>query len=71
MENLMNKKMPIGVMDAGMGWLTVVKELQKLLPGEDIIFYGEGKYQPYGNRSEDVILHKDRSDRVQHHFNSD
>lgn len=57
MEKLMNKKMPIGVMDAGMGGLTVVKELQKLLPGEDIIFYGEGKYQPYGNRSEDVILH--------------
>ena len=42
MENLMNKKMPIGVMDAGMGGLTVVKELQKLLPGEDIVFYGEG-----------------------------
>lgn len=52
----MNKKLPIGVMDAGMGGLTVVKELQKILPNEDIIFYGEGKYQPYGNRSEDVIL---------------
>lgn len=52
----MDKKLPIGVMDAGMGGLTVVKELQKILPNEDIIFYGEGKYQPYGNRSEEVIL---------------
>lgn len=47
---------PIGVLDAGFGGYTVVKELQQLLPQEDIIFYGDGKNQPYGNRSKRVIL---------------
>lgn len=49
-------KAPIGVMDAGLGGYTVVKELQRLLPKEDIIFLGDGKNQPYGNRSEKDIL---------------
>lgn len=54
---MINAKAPIGVMDAGLGGYTVVKELQKLLPREDIIFFGDGKNQPYGNRSEADILH--------------
>lgn len=52
----MNNKGPIGVMDAGWGGMTVVKELQKILPNEDIIFYGDGENQPYGNRPKDEIL---------------
>ena len=48
---------PIGVMDAGLGGFTVVKELQKILPHEDIIYFGDGKNQPYGNRTEEDILH--------------
>lgn len=51
---------PIGVLDAGFGGYTVVKELQALLPHEDIIFYGEGANQPYGNRSQAEILHLTR-----------
>ncbi|MEJ8728574.1 glutamate racemase [Flintibacter sp. HCN-6482] len=47
---------PIGVLDAGFGGYTVVKELQKILPNENIMFYGDGKNQPYGNRSKRVIL---------------
>lgn len=47
---------PIGVLDAGLGGYTVVKELQKLLPNENIVFLGDGKNQPYGNRSEEDIL---------------
>ena len=50
----------IGVMDAGLGGFTVVKELQKILPRENIIFYGDGKNQPYGNRTEADILHLTR-----------
>ncbi len=47
---------PIGVLDAGFGGYTVVKELQRILPQENIIFFGDGKNQPYGNRSKAVIL---------------
>ena len=47
---------PIGVMDAGFGGYTVIRELQKLLPCENIVFFGDGKNQPYGNRSREEIL---------------
>lgn len=57
---MLNALSPIGVMDAGLGGYTVVRELQKILPCEDIIYFGEGKYQPYGNRSREEILHLTR-----------
>lgn len=57
---MLDQSAPIGVMDAGLGGYTVVKELQQRLPKEDIIFYGDGKNQPYGNRSEEEILHLTR-----------
>ena len=46
---------PIGVMDSGIGGLTVVRQLQRLLPGEDIIFFGDSANCPYGNRTADDI----------------
>ncbi len=45
----------IGVIDSGVGGLTVVKELQKLLPQENIIYFGDNANVPYGNRSEEEI----------------
>ena len=50
----------IGIIDAGMGGYTVVREVQRLMPGQDILYYGDSKNQPYGNRSEDAILHMTR-----------
>ena len=47
---------PIGVLDSGVGGLTVVRQLQRLLPGEDIIYFGDSANCPYGNRSEDEIF---------------
>ncbi|MGI5972002.1 MAG: glutamate racemase, partial [Oscillospiraceae bacterium] len=32
---------PIGVFDSGLGGLTAVHELMKLLPGEDIVYFGD------------------------------
>lgn len=46
---------PIGVIDSGVGGLTVVKELQKLLPQEKVIYFGDNANVPYGNRSEEEI----------------
>jgi glutamate racemase len=45
----MGKK--IGVLDSGIGGLTTVKSLQDLLPGEDIIYFGDNKNVPYGNHT--------------------
>ena len=47
---------PIGVLDSGVGGLTVAQQLQRLLPGEDIIYFGDSANCPYGNRSSDEIF---------------
>lgn len=46
---------PIGVFDSGVGGLSVVRELCRLLPGEDIVYFGDVGRLPYGTRSRDVI----------------
>ncbi|MBQ9860349.1 MAG: glutamate racemase [Clostridia bacterium] len=49
-------KRPIGVFDSGLGGLTAVRRLQELLPGEDIVYFGDTGRVPYGTRSRDTIL---------------
>ncbi len=51
----MADKRPIGVFDSGLGGLTVVKEIIKELPNEDIIYFGDTGRVPYGGRSVDTI----------------
>ncbi|HLR10101.1 MAG TPA: glutamate racemase [Sporosarcina sp.] len=46
----------IGVIDSGVGGLTVVKELLQQLPNESIIYIGDNKRCPYGTRSEQEVL---------------
>ena len=46
----------IGVFDSGLGGLTVVKELHRLLPGEDIVYLGDTGRIPYGSRSRETII---------------
>ncbi len=46
---------PIGVFDSGIGGLTVVKEIIKVLPNESIIYLGDTARVPYGPRSKEVI----------------
>ncbi len=47
---------PIGVFDSGVGGLTVLKEIKRLLPGENIVYYGDTARVPYGTRSRREIL---------------
>jgi glutamate racemase len=48
-------KLPIGVFDSGLGGLTVVKELHRRLPNEDIIYVGDTARVPYGTKSPATI----------------
>lgn len=48
-------KRPIGVFDSGMGGLTAVRQLQVMLPGEDIVYFGDTGRVPYGTRSPETI----------------
>lgn len=45
----------IGVFDSGIGGLTTVKELNELLPNENIIYLGDTARIPYGTRSKETI----------------
>lgn len=42
---------PIGIFDSGLGGLTVYKEIRKILPHEDIVYFGDTMRVPYGNKS--------------------
>ena len=45
----------IGIFDSGLGGLTVVKEVRRLLPSVDIIYLGDTARVPYGTRSPQTI----------------
>lgn len=46
---------PIGIFDSGLGGLTVLSEIRKILPNENIIYLGDTARVPYGVRSPEVI----------------
>ena len=46
---------PIGVFDSGIGGLTVVRELQRQLPHESLIYFGDTARVPYGNKSPETV----------------
>lgn len=56
------KSNPIGIFDSGVGGLTVVKEILKKLPNEDIIYLGDTARVPYGTRSKEVVRKFARQD---------
>ncbi|MBN2753563.1 MAG: glutamate racemase [Candidatus Goldbacteria bacterium] len=51
----MNNK-AIGVFDSGLGGLTVVKEIMKILPDEKIIYLGDTARTPYGTKTKETII---------------
>ncbi|MDR0943884.1 MAG: glutamate racemase [Ruminococcus sp.] len=54
--NSINLNTAIGVFDSGIGGLTCVSELRKILPCEDIIYFGDTARIPYGTRSKETVL---------------
>ena len=47
---------PIGVFDSGLGGLTIVREMQRRLPAESIVYFGDMARLPYGTKSKEQIL---------------
>ena len=43
--------MPIAVFDSGVGGISVLRELEKIMPGEDYIYYGDSANAPYGTKT--------------------
>ena len=53
---------PIGVFDSGLGGLTAVRSLRSILPGENLVYFGDTARVPYGGRSKETILKYARQD---------
>jgi len=47
---------PIGIFDSGIGGLTVVREVIKNLPNEDIVYFGDTARVPYGTKSPNTVI---------------
>lgn len=46
----------IGVFDSGIGGVTVLKEIIKLLPNENYMYYSDSKNNPYGDKKDEEII---------------
>ncbi len=57
----MYESAPIGVCDSGVGGISVLRTLHKMLPGEDFVYFGDALHAPYGTRSENEILSLSRN----------
>ena len=49
-------KRPIGIFDSGVGGMTVLAEIRKHFPNEDLIYLGDTKNFPYGDKSKETII---------------
>lgn len=49
---------PIGVFDSGVGGLSVLKEIRRALPGEDLIYVADSAHAPYGDKPKEFILER-------------
>ena len=52
----MDRESPIAVMDSGVGGISVLAELVKLMPNENYIYYGDSANAPYGTKNKSVVL---------------
>ncbi len=53
---------PIGVFDSGVGGLTVMAEIMRQIPHEDVVYFGDVGRYPYGPRSKDIIIEFTKQD---------
>lgn len=49
-------KRKIGIFDSGIGGVTVLKEILKILPNEEYIYYSDSKNNPYGDKEDETIF---------------
>lgn len=50
----------VGIFDSGVGGLSVLKEIRKILPGVNVIYYGDNANCPYGPKGQEFIINRSR-----------
>ncbi len=53
---------PIGIFDSGLGGLSCVKEIMRIMPNENVIYFGDTGRVPYGSRSQETLMKYVRQD---------
>ena len=48
----------IGIFDSGIGGVTVLREIIKILPNENYIYYSDSKNNPYGDKTKEEIIER-------------
>ena len=58
MEVSMNalRERPVGIFDSGVGGISVLRELRAQLPQENVIYYGDTAYAPYGTKPPEAVM---------------
>ena len=52
----MNADAPIGIFDSGIGGLSVLRHIHALLPDEELLYFSDSGFAPYGEKPESVIV---------------
>ncbi len=66
--NNIDKNAPIAFFDSGVGGLTVLNKVKKILPNESFIYYGDTLHMPYGEKTKEQLL--EYSDKIFKFFES-
>lgn len=53
---------PIGIFDSGLGGLTAVRQIMDIMPGEDLVYFGDTGRVPYGSKSRETIIRYTKDD---------
>ena len=56
MAALREQDRPVGILDSGIGGFSVARQVQRLMPGEELLYLGDGAHIPYGNHREEEIV---------------
>lgn len=56
MAVLREQDRPVGILDSGIGGFSVARQVQRLMPGEELLYLGDGAHIPYGNHREEEIV---------------
>ena len=58
MQKEIAKEGSIGIFDSGIGGVTVLREIIKILPNENYIYYSDSKNNPYGDKKKEEIIQR-------------
>jgi glutamate racemase len=50
------RERPVGVFDSGVGGLSVLREIRREFPAEDLLYVADSGYAPCGDRSQEFVV---------------